>query len=250
MNDTKQELRQSCRVLVADDNAKTAERIRSILLSGGYRQVEVISSFETFEQLEGYHIAILDIVWPRHARPAYEESPYWGLTALQYLRKNSPQTKVILMSKHLFDLDHIHKIQEADAYFKSRAEASQVLALMSKVFSEANDPVVAETPENHTFILMQKPVDAVTPVPTDKALVAYDYLTLLEQTLLDGRADLFGLRRHSYDDLAREIQELKEEIQKKNSATWKQRLDTLSALASGAKNLLDVINAIRIILPI
>jgi CheY-like chemotaxis protein len=245
------DLRQSCKVLVADDDSTSALRIRRILESGGYRQTEALSHVESFAQLEGHQIVIMDIVWPRHARPEDEKSDYFGLAGLRYLRTHDPESRVVLMSRWLFDLDHINEIQQADAYFKSTTDADQILRVITQVLHRKQGELMPQNSETQGLVLMRLPAGVHTAQPPNQRLVVYDYLSLLEQTLLDGRADLFGLRSDSYQELVKEVRELKVEVQNRTKppGAWRKRFEALGPLASGAKNLLDLVQTILKLLP-
>lgn len=247
---TSVDLRQSCKVLVADDDSNSALRIQRILESGGYRRTEILSHVQSFAQLEGHQIVILDIVWPRHARPEDEQSDYFGLAGLRYLRTHDPESRVVLMSRWLFDLEHINEIQQADAYFKSTANADQILSVITQVLHRKPDESMSQDSETQGFVLML-PGRGQTTLPAKQRLVVHNYLSLLEQTLLDGRADLFGLRSDSYQELVREVRELKEEVQNraKPPGAWRKRFEALGSLVSGTNNLLNLVQAILKLLP-
>lgn len=226
MNARDDNRRKSPRILVADDNLESADRVRQILRSGGYRQVKTLSIIDSFEQLRDFDVVVLDIVWPPGTRPKHERSEYFGFAGLRYLRTYSPTTRVVLTSRHLFDLESLQEIQHADAYFKADADGSEILHLVGAT-------VLRESTR-------RSQADEIA-----------GYLDLLEQVLLDGRADLFGLRSEAYENLLREIRVLKTEASTAEASlsAWKSRLDLLNSMATGAKNLTDVIEAVSRLVP-
>lgn len=128
------------KVLVGDDDANNAQRVCSILQSNGYRATTFCSKFSSLKELEGYDVVILDIVWRKNARPAYEKDDYFGLQGAKYLRHHHPKSKIILMSKFLFDLDRLNEINNiADDFFSSKsADSFKILNILSKALNKAD----------------------------------------------------------------------------------------------------------------
>jgi CheY-like chemotaxis protein len=199
------------KILVADDNPETAKYVKQVLESGGYRNVKTVSNIKSFKKLEGYDIVILDIVWPSNARPEHEISDNFGFAGLRYLKTTDPKNIVILMSSHLFDLNQHERIAEADAFFKSSAEGSQIIEKISKVLLDKSNKL----------------------------------LNILEETLLDGRADLFGLKNYDYNNLLNEVKQVKIAIQNgEPESSLANKLNKLLPWATGSNTLLSIINGI------
>jgi CheY-like chemotaxis protein len=127
------------RILVADDSKDDARKIQKVLSSGGYKKVKLLSQFDSLNQLDGYDIVVLDIVWPPNCRPQGESSEYFGLVGLRYLRLNSPNTVVILMSGYFFDLNHFDSIVEADGFFKKSIDDSKILEKISRTLQDKRE---------------------------------------------------------------------------------------------------------------
>ena len=224
--DIAKDFRESYKILVADDDSGKAVRIQDILYSGGYKNIKFTSFIESFHELEGYDIVILDICWPPSARPKCEESDYFGLAGLDYLRTNAPKTKVILTSSYLFDLEHIEKIQDADGYFMSNMSASKILEKVSKV-----------TNNSGRVISIQK----------SWGVKLSELLELLELTLTDGRAGLFGMENDRYKNLLSRTHQLNQRVQRSelDSNELKDQVKVLSQLTLGVSNLTSIVTEIQ-----
>lgn len=204
------------KILVADDEAETVKRIGAILKSAGFSNVETTSSIQSFSQLDGFDILFVDIVWPQGSRPRFELSEYFGLSAMRYIKNYNPDSKIILMSKHLFDLDHLTLIQEADSFLKSTSSASEVLEKVSFVISLSNQKF-----ERMTLIL--------------------------KQAILDGRADLFNIDKDSYNELVDSVNGLEYEVLKgrENKEKWNPILSKIERIIPNVKNLIDIISTLK-----
>ncbi|HEC17758.1 MAG TPA: response regulator [Gammaproteobacteria bacterium] len=207
------------KILVADDDPATAKNVAAILSSAGFYEVEEISSISSFSELDGYQLIIMDIVWPENNRPAFEYSDYFGFSAMRYLRSYDPNTKIILMSKSLFDLDNLYIIQEADSFFKSTSPAPEILEKVSTVLS----------------------------LSEQKAIKLASVLKLL---VLEGRADIFGLDEESYESLVKEVSVLESESEKKviNKERWKVLLSSIEKIVPNVRNIVDLVISIKKIL--
>jgi len=224
--DIARDFRESYKILVADDDLGKAVRIQDILYSGGYKDIKAASLIKSFHELEGYDIVILDICWPASARPKCEESNYFGLAGLDYLNINAPKTKVILTSSYLFDLEHIEKIQDADSYFMSDMSPSKILEKVSKV---TNNPEGIRSNHKSWEFKLSK------------------LLEILELTLTDGRADLFGMENNRYKKLLSRTHQLNQKVQKSelDSPELKDQVKVLSQLTLGVSNLTSIVTEIE-----
>lgn len=234
------------RIVVADDEPATVERIVDILRSNGCAEVADISCVHSLADLTGYDIAFVDIVWPARAIPAGEEGHYFGITALRFLRQHNPSCRIALMSKHLFDLEVLSEIQEADAYMRSDAPGSQILSILGEIVATERSVPLPKIGHVPAFVL-RKTLDCAH-------VDVSGYFIVIEQALLDGRPDLFGLNEKEHRDALQEVRDvlselrqLKAESQKSatNRAAWKTRIDVLTGLFKGCKNLLDVLEVIK-----
>jgi CheY-like chemotaxis protein len=207
--------RNSLKVLVADDDIDSAKRVQQVLQSGGYRNVKTVSKVRALKELEGYDLVIIDVIWTKkNSKPEHEISENFGIASLRYLKSNNPQTLVVFMSASLFDLSDIISLANADGHFKSSIEGSEILEQISKVLS-------------------------------DKRI---KLLNLLEQTLLDGQANSFGLETQTYEKLLYATQQAKQNSQAESqSSGWinfKQALTTFSPLLTGSNALIGIVNGL------
>ena len=86
------------------------------------------------KELEGYDLVILDVVWSGEKKPRFEIDDYFGFRGAEYLRQNFPNSKIILMTRKLFDIGHVRKLANLpDDYFKSDDHPSEILNIISKV---------------------------------------------------------------------------------------------------------------------
>jgi CheY-like chemotaxis protein len=200
------------KILIADDDLEEAKQIKFILQkSGGYQNIKIISKIQYMKEIEGYDVVILDIVWRPNSIPQHEQFNYFGFTGLQYLRTHSPQTIIILMSKHLFDLNHVEKIAEADAFFKKSSDGSQILEKIGNAIA-------------------------------NKLKI---YLELTEQTLLDAKPEYFELGKQKHEQLLREIRQGKEGLQKGSLAVnYKGNLEQFLPWLTGSNALIGLINGL------
>lgn len=219
------------KILVADDNEATASRVRKILLNDGYTQVTSLSKFSSMEQLTDYHIVILDICWPKEESVPYgETTPYFGFDGLRYLRNHCPDTIVILMSANLFDMENLKRILEADMFFKSESTGTDILNLLSLAIKSRLN------------------VEEDLGVATDEESGLLQHIKLLDDVLSDGRNDLFGLEKDSYDKLVCNVKEMKSILLKKKVETtpkkWRAIMKESTSLAKGCNRLLELIENI------
>ena len=201
------------KILVADDELEEAKRVRNILQnSGGYRNVKILSKVQYMKELLGYDIVVLDIVWIQpNSIPEDEQDIYFGFTGLRHLKTFSPKTIIILMSKRLFDLSDVGTIAEADGYFKKTLEGSKILEEIGKVIT--------------------KEINV--------------YLNLTEQTLLDAKANQFGLEPHSYEQLLDEICQVKQGIQQGSlDVKYQERFDKFLPALTGSNALIGLVNGL------
>ncbi len=127
---------ENCKILVADDDVKVANRIKEILESNGCGSVNSKSKINALREIEGYEIVILDIFWVGDAKPKYQSDNYFGIRAAEYLRQTSPDCKIILMSKYFYELDKSRKISKVcDEFFSSNEDSTEILGILHKVAS-------------------------------------------------------------------------------------------------------------------
>jgi CheY-like chemotaxis protein/polyhydroxyalkanoate synthesis regulator phasin len=131
---------ESWRILVADDNPKSVNKIQDILVSNGCKNVVGKSKISSLKELEGYELVILDIVWHGSTKPKHQTSNYFGIKAAEYLRQISPSCKIVLMSKYFYELDQLDEINKlSDGFFSSNADSIKIFSKVLKVVSTAND---------------------------------------------------------------------------------------------------------------
>lgn len=231
--------RRTMRVLVADDDRANADDVRGILVSAGYKKVKVRSAISSLTLCEGYDLVIIDIVWPEEARPPHETSPYFGLTAVKHLQRHQPGCRTVLMSRHLFDLDHLDDIAAADAFFRSGAAPAQLLSLVS----DLPDPD-RNNPSGGSFQVLGNSVSAVGE-SRSTALLA-----LAEEVVRDGRADLLGLSEDSYKVLVKELMAMRKGASEVRPDVERgTRLKRALELAQGANHVVRLLESIRDWLP-
>jgi CheY-like chemotaxis protein len=128
------ETHRTYKILVADDDIEIARRIKGILASVGYETVQIKSRFKSLKELEGYDLVILDVVWSGEKKPRFEIDDYFGFRGAEYLRQNFSNSKIILMSRQLFEIEHVRKIASLpNDYFKSDDHPSEILNIISRV---------------------------------------------------------------------------------------------------------------------
>lgn len=210
--------RERIRALVADDEPETAARIERILAVNGYRNTQTTSKVRSFRELEGYDIVIMDIMWPKDARPEHESSEYFGLSTLHYLKEKSPDCKIALMSKHLFDLEYLGEIQRADAYFRSDSDGGYVVRIIDDLCRGVG----------------RRPLEGVGCTISER-------LELVEKVLLDGRSDLFGLKEKEYDEVMGEIEAL-QLLARGEELDHERLLARIDAVCSGFQNVDNILS--------
>jgi len=219
-------LKRSCKIFVGDDEMDTANCILEILKKNGYRRVRATSCIQDFAEVEGYDIVILDIFWSKEKSRPSNTDEYFGYEAMEYVRRVNPNSRVILMSVHTFDLDHLYKIQRADGFFKVSANAVQILDLIAGVMIGKQLPNQVEINQPSPFLIERQPKTLATKV--------YNHLLIAEQTLLDGRPDLFGFSNEKYVEILNKTRELKTEClqEKANTSRLKGGIDMMRDMAS------------------
>ncbi len=220
----------SARILVADDDMPVAQRVSDILLMNGFKFVDSTSTISEFSIFSAYDLIIIDIVWPSPRRPKYESSPYLGLTVLTYLRKTDPLKLVVLMSGKLFDLEHLAQIQNADGYFNSHANASEILQIVDRLTHSRS----AGAPIGPTHLPPHQLRDL------SRGLLTLS--NILHE--VEGAPSLLGLSSPEFDKIRNYTKELQTTLHQPpplDHSKWKSRLDFINGALSGARNVAEIV---------
>lgn len=206
------------RILIADDDPLIVKRVESILKQNNFSNLKTLTKISSLSELIGFDIVLMDIVWPKEKRPATESSMNLGFTALKHIKAQSPKCGVILMSKHLFDMEELHKIVRADAYIKSTADGSSFLDCIQKVSALEQK----ETSSHAVF----------TQNETDNIL--HILKMLMEEK------DNPEIEKPEYRQLKEIVTRLKEDESEVNKKTIKEKLTTAVSISTLTKNIVDL----------
>ena len=149
------------------------------------------------------------------------------------------------MSKHLFDLEQLERISNADGWFRSDAPATHVVDVVAMIRQEREVATPMPGGDSRPYVVMGLPAGA-TIVEEERHARVMNHLRILEQALADGRPDLYGMDGPAYRSVSHEVRSLEQEAERGGvTAGWKLRLKELGLLVGGAKNLAELIITIR-----
>ena len=227
-------LKASSKILILDDRPAIAHQLKELLEREGFKQVSCSSSVENFSILDNdYDLIICDIVWPWGTRPVHVQTDLYGFEVMEYVLANLPDTKIILFSGCLYDLDDLIKVSKAHGYFSIRSRPIDIVNTILRVLTSEDAALMEEetSTEPNTATSMLKddrfqfnvsgPVTFVAGSMRDiKVTVSskndlVEILDLLEKTVVQAVDDgWMKIEKNTFQDLMNEIQQLKLEAVK------------------------------------